>query len=78
VGKTSDAEQSYRDGLRKAPEHPMLNFHFGKMIAADNSQVARARLHLKKALDSRDRLSPPMAQEALRLVQLMDRKAHVE
>jgi tetratricopeptide (TPR) repeat protein len=80
VGKITDAEQSYRDGLKKAPEHAMLNFHFGKMIASDNSREgkAEARLHLKKALDAGDRLSPPMAQEALRLVQLMDRKQSTE
>ena len=77
VGKISDAEQSYQDGLKKAPEHPMLNFHFGKLIASDTSRAdkGKARVYLKKALDFRDRLSPPMAQEAVRLVQLMDQRA---
>ncbi len=53
IGKTRDAEQSYLDGLKKAPEHPVLNFHFGKMIATDRSRAGRARTHLKKALDAR-------------------------
>jgi tetratricopeptide (TPR) repeat protein len=80
VGKISDAEQSYQDGLKKAPEHPMLNFHFGKLIASDTSRAdkGKARVYLKKALDFRDRLSPPMAQEAVRLVQLMDQRARAQ
>jgi len=77
VGKTNDAEQSYLDGLKKAPEHPVLNFHFGKMIASDRDRAAEARSRLKKAIDN-GRLSPPMAREAIRLVQLIDRKQTVE
>ncbi len=72
VGKTREAEQSYLSGLKKAPEHPVLNFHFGKMIAADSSRLGKARPYLKKALDSRDRLSPLMTQEATSLVRQID------
>jgi tetratricopeptide (TPR) repeat protein len=72
IGKVRDAEQAYTDGLRKAPEHPVLNFHFGKMIASDRSRAVNARRYLMKALEGK--LSPPMTQEATRLVQLIDRK----
>ncbi len=41
IGKIRDAEQAYTDGLRKAPEHPVLNFHFGKMIAGDRSRAVQ-------------------------------------
>ena len=74
IGKIREAEQAYTDGLKKAPEHPVLNFHFGKMIAADRSRAGKARPYLKKALDWRP-LSPPMTQEATRLVQLIDAEA---
>jgi cellulose synthase operon protein C len=72
IGKIRDAEQAYTDGLRKAPEHPVLNYHFGKMIASDRSRAVKARPYLMKALEGN--LSPPMTQEATRLVQLIDRK----
>jgi tetratricopeptide (TPR) repeat protein len=78
VGKTREAEQSYLTGLNKAPEHPVLNFHFGKMIAADSSQKGKARTYLKKALEFRDRLSPPMTQEATRLVQQIDGNTRIQ
>ncbi len=72
IGTIRDAEQAYTDGLRKAPEHPVLNFHFGKMIASDRSRAVKARPYLMKALEGN--LSPPMTQEATRLVQLIDTK----
>ena len=74
IGKIRDAEQAYTDGLRKSPEHPVLNFHFGKMIAGDRSRAVKARPYLMKALEGN--LSPPMTQEATRLVQLIDGKGH--
>jgi cellulose synthase operon protein C len=78
VGKTREAEQSYLSGLKKAPEHAVLNFHFGKMIAADSSRGSKARTHLKKALDSRDRLSLMMTQEATRLLEQIDGNKRVQ
>ena len=77
VGKTREAEQTYLDGLKKSPEHPVFNFHFGKMIAGDSSRALKALPYLKRAT-SGDRLSPPMSQEATRLVQLIDRKGSTE
>jgi len=72
VGQTNDAEQSYLDGLKKAPNHPVLNFHLGKLIANDRSRAAKARSHLSTALAAGDRLSPPMTREAVQLVELLD------
>jgi predicted Zn-dependent protease len=74
IGKTRDAELTYLDGLKKSPEHPILNFHFGRMIAGDRDRALKARPYLKKALAG-NRLTPPMTQEATRLVQLIDNKA---
>jgi len=73
VGQTQSAERSYLDGLRKAPEHPMLNFHMGKMIASDRSRSQKARTYLKKAVEKPDRINPKMAEEAIKLVEAIDR-----
>ena len=51
----------------------MLNFHFGKMIANDRSRAQKARNHLKKAVEKPDRINPKMAQEAIELVEAIDR-----
>jgi cellulose synthase operon protein C len=72
VGQTRNAEQAYLDGLKKSPDHPMLNFHYGKMIATDRSRAGRARTHLKKAVDSSDRINPEMAREAVRLLRVLE------
>ena len=72
IGQTGDAEQSFLEGLKRSPENPVLNFHFGKLILSDRDRASKARTYLNKALHNRDRLSPPMAQEAVRLVQLID------
>ena len=76
IGSTREAEQTYLDGLRKAPEHPVLNFHFGRMIAKDRSRASKALPYLKRAAAG-DRLSPAMSQEATALVQLIDQKGTV-
>jgi tetratricopeptide (TPR) repeat protein len=74
VGRADDAEQSYLKGLGKSPEHPVLNYHFGKLIAADRSRGARAKVHLAKALAGRDQLSPEMARDAERLITELGRQ----
>ncbi len=72
IGQKTNAEQSYLDGLRKSPEHPMLNFHFGKMIANDRARAQKAVPHLKKAAEKGERTNPQMAQEAIKLVQRLE------
>jgi cellulose synthase operon protein C len=69
MGRDGDAEASYLLGLRKAPEHPVLNYHFGKLLAKSRGRAARAKGHLAKALANRDQLGPVMAQDAEHLVQ---------
>jgi predicted Zn-dependent protease len=73
-GQRRDAEQAYLDGLKRSPDHPVLNFHFGKLISSDPERVRKAKLHLTKALAARDRLSPGMSQEADRLIRLVNRE----
>ncbi len=68
VGKVSEAESSYLEGLKKDDRNAVLNFHFGRLLAADRARAPKARMHLKKALDARDRLTPTMALEADTLV----------
>ncbi len=74
AGLTREAEQSYLSGLRKAENNAILNYHFGKMIASDPSQALKAKAHLSKAIASRDKLAPPMAEEAMHLVQVIDQQ----
>ncbi len=74
LGQAREAEQAYLDGLKRSPDHPVLNFHFGKLIAGDPGRANKARSYLSKALAARDRLSPTMAQEADRLIRLINRE----
>jgi tetratricopeptide (TPR) repeat protein len=73
LGRHAEAEQSFQSGLGKAPEHPVLNYHFGKLLAADHSRMARAKVYLAKALAGREQLSPAMAQDAEILVKQLSR-----
>jgi predicted Zn-dependent protease len=66
TGRTRDAEESYTRGLHKAPDHPVLNFHMGKLLLAEHNQKAIA--YLEKAYASRGRLSPKMADEVASLM----------
>ena len=36
LGLSRDAEDSFSKGLRKAPDHPVLNYHMGKLIAGND------------------------------------------
>ncbi len=47
--------------MTKAPDHPVLNYHMGKLIATDRSRARKASPYLEKARVGRNRLSPPMA-----------------
>jgi predicted Zn-dependent protease len=72
LGQTRQAEVAYLDGLKRSPDHPVLNFHFGKLIAGDPGRFQKAKSYLAKALAARDRLSPNMYHEADRLIRLID------
>jgi predicted Zn-dependent protease len=64
LNRKGEAEQSYQSGLAKSPEHPVLNYHFGKLLAGDPTRASRARGHLAKALAAREQLTPTMASDA--------------
>jgi tetratricopeptide (TPR) repeat protein len=67
TGQPRDAEDSYSRGLRKVADHPVLNFHMGKLLLAEHDRKALA--YLEKAYAGRDRLSPKMADEVASLMQ---------
>jgi predicted Zn-dependent protease len=69
MGRSREAEESYGKGLRKAPDHAVLNYHMGKLMAADKSRAPKARAYLEKALAGRDRLSSSMAAEVATLME---------
>ena len=61
LNQPKDAEESYKKGLAKLPNHPVLNYHMGKLIAADRSRARKAAEYLKTAQDGSDRLPADMA-----------------
>jgi len=63
TGRTREAEASYAKGLRKAPDHPVLNFHMGRLFANDKRRASQATPFLTKASSSRERLSPSMVSD---------------
>lgn len=69
LGKKSDAEDSYTKGLRKTPDHPVLNLHMGKLLMADSRRASKARGYLEKAFAARNRMSPTMASEVATLME---------
>jgi tetratricopeptide (TPR) repeat protein len=66
AGKPRDAEDSYARGLRKTPDHPVLNYHMGKLLMAEHSRKALS--YLEKAYAARSRLSPKLADEVASLM----------
>ncbi len=73
MGRRTDAEASYQSGLVRSPDHPMLNYHIGKLLAVDHSRSVRARVYLAKALEGREQLTPAMVQDAETLVRQLGR-----
>jgi tetratricopeptide (TPR) repeat protein len=70
VGRHKDAEQSFAEGLKKAPNLAVLNFHLGRLIAEDRERSARASQYLSQAWEDRDQLS---SEEISELESLLDR-----
>ncbi len=60
IGQVRQAEESYQNGLRKAPDHPMLNYHLGRMLAQDKNKAGKAGSYLAKAQSAGNRLTPDM------------------
>ncbi len=61
LGHPKDAEESYKKGLGKSPEHPVLNYHMGRLMAADKAKAPKAAVYLKVAQAGSDRLPADMA-----------------
>ena len=70
TGHRREAEDSYTSGLRKLPDHAVLNYHMGKLLASDRdrTRAGKATAYLEKALAGRSRLSPDMQSEATLLL----------
>jgi tetratricopeptide (TPR) repeat protein len=73
MGQEDDAERSYLSGLRKSSDHPVLNYHYGKLLTKTPGRSARARSYLVKALAGKEQLSPAMIDDAERLVKQLGR-----
>jgi tetratricopeptide (TPR) repeat protein len=67
--RPKDAEESYKKGLGKLPEHPVLNFHMGRLMGSDRSRARKAADYLKVAHAAGDRLPAAMASELNSLLQ---------
>ena len=63
LGKVTEAERSFAEGLRRQSNDPMLNYHMGRLIALDRDRSARALPYLRKAQDVRDQLPPDALSE---------------
>ena len=61
LNRPKDAEESYRKGLAKSPDHPVLNYHMGRLMARDPSRARKAADYLKVARDAGVRLPSAMA-----------------
>ncbi|WP_435005952.1 tetratricopeptide repeat protein [Tundrisphaera lichenicola] len=68
LNRPRDAEESYKKGLGKSPEHPVLNYHMGRLMAADKSRASKAADYLKNAQAAGDRLPAAMATELASLL----------
>ncbi|HEX8201863.1 MAG TPA: tetratricopeptide repeat protein, partial [Isosphaeraceae bacterium] len=73
VGKAKDAEESYAEGLRKVSDHPVLNYHMGRLLASDRGRVGQAGDFLLKAQAAGDRLPREMAADVDRLLRIAGR-----
>ena len=56
LGQKAEAEDSYKKGLSKTPDHPVLNFHMGQLMLADKARARKATDFLKVAKAGSDRL----------------------
>jgi tetratricopeptide (TPR) repeat protein len=61
MNRPKDAEESYKKGLGKLPNHPVLNLHMGALMANDPARSRNAATYLKVAQAGSDRLPTDMA-----------------
>ncbi|MDB5350388.1 MAG: hypothetical protein JWN86_1635 [Planctomycetota bacterium] len=63
MGQAKKAEDTYTKGLRNSPNHPMLNYHLGKLLSKDRSRASKAADCLEKAKAAKSKLSPAIVRE---------------
>jgi tetratricopeptide (TPR) repeat protein len=61
LNRPKDAEESYKKGLGKSPDHPVLNYHMGRLMANDKARARKAADYLKVAQAGSDKLPAAMA-----------------
>lgn len=71
LGRNEDAEEAYAEGLRRAAEHPFLNYHMGRLLASDETRAPNAVPYLRKAAEGGQVLPPPMATDVQSLLRGM-------
>ncbi len=73
VGRTEEAESTLKLGIQQSPDHPVLNYHMGRLIAMDPTRTARAERYLRRALDGRERLNEAMIRDTESLLERVGR-----
>ncbi len=73
MSEPKKAEDAYGKGLRKAPEHPTLNYHMGKLLAADRARAGQSVAFLTRAQENKGRLSPEVSAEVESLLKSVKR-----
>ncbi len=73
MGHSREAEDAYARGLRKSPDLPVLNYHMGRLVAADRSRSGDAMDFLRRAQKGSDRLRPSDRQEVAVLLDRLGR-----
>ncbi len=73
LGRSREAEESFTQGLRKAPKMPVLNFHMAKLIASDSARARKAVAYLETAKAGIAQLPPEMAAEMSALAAKVNR-----
>lgn len=68
VAQSREAEKAYASGLAKSPEHAMLNYHMGRLLARDPGRKTNAVSYLQKALSGQQRLDDSQAVDARRIL----------
>lgn len=70
LGKSSEAAATYSRGLERNPGLPMLNYHLGRLLAANPRTESQAGAYLKKALEKPGALPKTAGAEIKRLLEM--------
>jgi len=73
LGRDQEAEDAFAEGLRKSPDHAVLNYHMGRLLAQDDHRADHAARYLEKAKAAEDQLPLEIAREVDRLLERVGR-----